>query len=85
MAIKKSSFATLLATVAATGAVLAAPSASAAAPTTSATSPNTSQSCTSATTRSVCQSPGNVQMNAYPPPVKFHPYGGLHYLLGGNK
>ena len=40
------------------------------------------QTCSSITNASRCQSPGNVQINASPPPVQFHPYGGLKYLTG---
>ena len=33
---------------------------------------------------SVCQSPGNVQINNAPPPVQYHPYGDVPFLLGGH-
>ena len=29
----------------------------------------------------VCQSPGNIQINDAPPPVQFYPYGGEAFLL----
>ena len=32
----------------------------------------------------ICQSPGNVQINNAPPPVQYHPYGGMPFLLGGH-
>lgn len=31
----------------------------------------------------VCESPGNVQVNDAPPPAAFYPYGGSAFLLGG--
>jgi hypothetical protein len=37
------------------------------------------QSCSG----TVCQSPGNTQINDSPPPVNFYPYGGDAFLLGG--
>jgi hypothetical protein len=30
----------------------------------------------------ICQSPGNVQINNAPPPVSYHPYGDMPFLLG---
>jgi hypothetical protein len=32
---------------------------------------------------SVCQSPGNVEINDAPPPVQYYPYGTMPWLLGG--
>jgi hypothetical protein len=32
----------------------------------------------------ICQSPGNVQINNAPPPVQYHPYGDMPFLLGGH-
>ena len=29
----------------------------------------------------ICQSPGNVQVNNVPPPVQYHPYGDVPFLL----
>jgi hypothetical protein len=44
----------------------------------------TAQSCGGTGGGTICQSPGNVQLNAAPPPVQFDPYGGEAFLLGGN-
>jgi hypothetical protein len=55
-------------------AIIAAPIASAA---------DTGQSCGQSGTGTVCESPGNVQINDTPPPVGFYPYGGDAFLLGG--
>ncbi|HYZ68662.1 MAG TPA: hypothetical protein VE666_12840 [Mycobacterium sp.] len=41
----------------------------------------TQQSCTGSGPGTVCQSPGNVQINDAPPPVQFYPYGGEAFLL----
>jgi hypothetical protein len=41
------------------------------------------QSCGVSGTGSVCESPGNVQINDSPPAVGFYPYGGDAFLLGG--
>ena len=30
----------------------------------------------------LCESPGNVQINNAPPPVSYHPYGDMPFLLG---
>ena len=38
------------------------------------------QACTSAV-GTVCESPGNTQINDAPPPVGFYPYGGSALLL----
>jgi hypothetical protein len=40
-----------------------------------------SQTCATAGAGTVCQSPGNVQINDAPPPVSFYPYGGEAFLL----
>ena len=53
-------------------AVLAAPVAAAA----------TGRSCSASGSGTVCQSPGNAQINDAPPPVNFHPYGGVGLALG---
>ena len=66
MRIKLNYIAPLLAAGAAAVAIAAAPSAAAADP----------QSCTQTGSESICQSPGNVQLNDAPPPVSFDPYGG---------
>jgi hypothetical protein len=39
------------------------------------------QSCSSSGGGTVCQSPGNVQINDAPGPVQFYPYGGEAFLL----
>jgi hypothetical protein len=63
----------LLAAGAAAVAIAAAPIAAAA--------PTTGQSCGASGTGTICQSPGNVQINDAPPPVQFYPYGGEAFLL----
>jgi hypothetical protein len=74
MRMKLSYMTPLLGAGAAALAIIAAPIASAAA---------TGQSCGASGTGTVCQSPGNVQINDSPPPVGFYPYGGDAFLLGG--
>jgi hypothetical protein len=64
---------TLLAAGAATVAIAAAPIAAAA--------PNTGQSCNASGPGTICQSPGNAQINDSPPPVQYYPYGGEAFLL----
>ena len=66
--------ASLLAAGAAATAIVAAPIASAA---------STDQSCTGSGGGTICQSPGNVQLNDSPGPTQFYPYGGDAFLLGG--
>jgi hypothetical protein len=39
------------------------------------------QSCAGSGLGTLCQSPGNVQINDAPPPVQFYPYGGEALLL----
>ena len=39
------------------------------------------QSCTGSGGGTICQSPGNVQINDAPPPAQFYPYGGEAFLL----
>ncbi|MDT5194696.1 MAG: hypothetical protein QOG79_3018 [Mycobacterium sp.] len=41
------------------------------------------ESCGGSGGGTVCQSPGNVQINDAPGPVQFFPYGGDAFLLGG--
>ena len=53
-------------------AVLAAPIAAA----------DTGQSCSAKATGSVCQSPGDTEINDAPSHVNFHPYGGDALALG---
>jgi hypothetical protein len=69
MRIKLIYIARLLAAGAATLAIVAAPTAAAAA---------NGQTCSG----NICQSPGNVQINNAPPPVSYHPYGDMPFLLG---
>jgi hypothetical protein len=63
----------LLAAGAAAVAIVAAPIAAAA--------PTTGQSCSASGAGSICQSPGNAQINDSPPPVQYYPYGGEAGLL----
>ena len=44
---------------------------------------STGQSCGGSSGGTVCQSPGNVQINDAPAPTQFYPYGGEALLLGG--
>src|ERR1700682_6080942 len=76
MRIRLTFVAPLLVAGAAVGAVSAAPIA-AAAPVT----PPAQQSCATSGPGTLCQSPGNVQINDAPPPVSFYPYGGEAGLL----
>jgi hypothetical protein len=69
MPIKLTYIAPLLAAGAAAVAIAAAPTATAA---------STGQTCSG----NICQSPGNVQINNAPPPVSYHPYGDMPFLLG---
>jgi hypothetical protein len=70
----------LLVAGAAVVAVTAAPVAAAAPAQTPVNSP-AQQSCSTSGPGSVCQSPGDVQINDAPPPVSFYPYGGEAFLL----
>ncbi len=70
MRIKLTYIAPLLAAAAAAVAIAAAPTAAAA----------NVQNCLG----NICQSPGNVQINNAPPPVSYHPYGDMPFLLGGH-
>lgn len=74
MRIRLSHVTPLLAAGAAAAAITAAPSAAAA---------STLPSCGGNGSGTICQSPGNVQLNDAPPPVQFYPYGGEAFLLGG--
>jgi hypothetical protein len=78
MQIKLGYLAPILGVAAAATAIAAAPIA-AASP--SAPSATPTQSCTSSGSGTVCQSPGNVQINDASPPVQFYPYGGEAFLL----
>ena len=75
MRINLTYIAPLLAAGAAAVAIAAAPVAAAA---------STGQSCSGSGSGTICQSPGNVQVNNVPPPVQYHPYGDLPFLLGGH-
>jgi hypothetical protein len=77
MRIKLTHVTPLLAAGAAAVAILAAPTA-AAAPT------PLSKTCVATGAGTMCQSPGNVEINNAPPPVSFHPYGDMPWLLGGH-
>jgi hypothetical protein len=61
----------LFGTAAVAVAILAAPIAAA----------DTGQSCSADGSGTICQSPGNAQINDAPPPVNFYPYGGEAFLL----
>ena len=80
MRIKLTFVAPLLVAGAAVVAVTAAPIA-AAAPSHAPAKPPAQQSCATSGPGTVCQSPGNVQINDAPPPVSFYPYGGEAGLL----
>ena len=43
----------------------------------------TQQSCNETVSGSVCQSPGNVELNDTPGPMNFQPYGADGWLIGG--
>jgi hypothetical protein len=64
----------MLAAGAAAVAISAAPIASAA---------TVQQACSSSASGSVCQSPGNVEINDSPSPMNYDPYGDDGFLLGG--
>ena len=78
MKINRGYFAPTLGLAAAVAAIAAAPIA-AASPTAPPAAPT--QSCTSTGSGTLCQSPGNAQINDAPPPVQFYPYGGEAFLL----
>jgi hypothetical protein len=81
MRIELMSSASLLAAGAAAVAIVAAPTAAAAVPA------STQPMCTATATASECQSPGNVQISATPPPADYYPYylhGGVPVLLGSH-
>jgi hypothetical protein len=79
MSIKLRRLAPIIGTAAVAAAVCAAPIASAS-PDTQAPGPQR-QACMDGGSATVCQSPGNVQINDAPPPVQFYPYGGDAFLL----
>jgi hypothetical protein len=65
--------AALFGATAAAVAVVAAPVAAAA----------TANSCSATGSGTVCQAPGDAQINDAPPPVTFDPYGGYGLAIGG--
>ena len=72
-------FATLLSAAAIAAGIAGAPIA-AADPNSDASQPE--ESCaTAGASSTVCQTPGNVEINDAPPPVSFYPYGGEPGLL----
>jgi hypothetical protein len=71
MRIQLTYIAPLFGAAAAAVAILAAPIAAA----------DTGQSCSQAGSGTICQSPGNAQINDAPPPVNYYPYGGEAFLL----
>jgi hypothetical protein len=75
----KMTYMTSLLGAAAAAAIIAAPIASAA----DTASAPPQESCGQSGAGTVCQSPGNVQINDAPPPAQFYPYGGDAFLLGG--
>ena len=79
MRIKLGYFTPLLGAAAVAAAISAAPIAAAAPGTQAPAQPQ--QSCAGSGSGTVCQSPGNVQINDGPPPVQFYPYGGEAFLL----
>jgi hypothetical protein len=79
MRIKLGHFTPILAAAAVATAISAAPIASAAPGAQSPATPQ--QSCTASGPGTICQSPGNAQINDAPPPVQFFPYGGEAFLL----
>ena len=73
MRIKLNYIAPLLAAGAAAVAIAATPMAAAA--------PTAEQSCSASGPGTICQSPGDVEINDSPPPVQYYPYGGEAFLL----
>ena len=75
MRMKLSHMTPLLGAAAVGVAIIVAPIAAAAAP------GGDQQSCGQSGSGTICQSPGNTQINDAPPPVQFYPYGGEALLL----
>ena len=73
MPTKLTYFTALFGTAAAAVAILAAPVAAAA----------VGNTCSAGESKTVCQSPGNTQINDATPPVHFDRYGGYGLALGG--
>jgi hypothetical protein len=78
MRMKLSYVTPLLGAAAAGVAIIVAPIAAAAAPAAPAA---VQQSCGQSGSGTICQSPGNAQINDSPPPVSYYPYGGEAFLL----
>ena len=76
MRIKLNYIAPLLAAGAAALAITAAPIAAAA------SAPAPHGACDAGVTGSICETPGNVEINDSPPPVSYDPYGDDGFLLG---
>lgn len=75
MGVKLTYLAPVLAAGAAAVMISAAPIASA--------ESTTQQSCNETVSGSVCESPGNVELNDTPGPMDFQPYGEDGWLIGG--
>ena len=80
MRMKLSHMSPLLGAAAVGVAIVVAPIAAAAAPAGPAA---VQQSCGQSGSGTICQSPGNAEINDSPPPVGYYPYGGDAFLLGG--
>jgi hypothetical protein len=80
MRMKLSHMSPLLGAAAVGVAIVVAPIAAAAAPAGPAA---VQQSCGQSGSGTICQSPGNAEINDSPPPASFYPYGGDAFLLGG--
>ena len=79
MRTKLTYLAPILGAAAIAAAISAAPIASAAPGTQ--TPEQQQQSCVGSGSGTICQSPGNAQINDAPPPVQFYPYGGEAFIL----
>ena len=84
MRIRLTFITTLLGAAAVAAAIAAAPFATAAPPPAPGPGPGpgpVQQSCSTSGSGTLCQSPGNAQLNDAPPPVQFFPYGGSAGLI----
>jgi len=81
MRIRFSCLTPMLGAAAVAAAIFAAPIASAAPGATHHPPAQPAQSCSGSGAGTICQSPGNAQINDAPPPVQFYPYGGEAFLL----